>query len=248
MSFLNFPFYGLSIALQVFCVWHCVRRGANQQWIWLIVFLPFAGCLVYLFSEVFSKSGIRRPRPHLAQLLQPGGTIGRLERQVEFSDTFANRMALADACARGGQVPRALALYESCLSGPFQDAEQVYLKLIPLYFDQGRCEEILPLGRALRALPEFQRSRAHLLFAQALEACDQAGEAEAEFQKLQGRFSAFEARYAYACFLLRQQRSAEADELLRVLVAEERQLGSHERREAREWIRKAKEQLAAAVS
>ncbi|RYE00931.1 MAG: hypothetical protein EOP50_02885 [Sphingobacteriales bacterium] len=244
MFFLQPSFYTLSIVFQAFCVWHCVRRRNTQQWIWLIVFLPVVGCLVYLFSEVLSRRTLSASGASLENLI-PGSAIGRLERQLEFSDTFANRMNLADAYARNGQQDKAQELYESCLSGPFQDHEAVYMKLIPLYYAQGAYEAVLPLAAKLRALPEFRRSRPHLLYALSLEYCGAPAEAEVEFLQQQGRFSAFEARYEYGCFLLRQDRAGEADELFRALVAEGRQLAGHERRTAREWIRKAQEQLGA---
>ena len=55
MFFANKYFYFITIVLQLICVVHCVRRGRQQNnWIWIIVFLPVVGCLAYIFTAAWT--------------------------------------------------------------------------------------------------------------------------------------------------------------------------------------------------
>ena len=54
MFFANSYLYYIPIALQAICVLHCIRKGNQGKWIWIIVFLPVIGSLIYLFSEVIT--------------------------------------------------------------------------------------------------------------------------------------------------------------------------------------------------
>lgn len=60
MFFLNPNFYYVTIALQAICVLHCMKKGNQNKWIWIIVFLPLIGCLVYFFTEMFTSRDIQK--------------------------------------------------------------------------------------------------------------------------------------------------------------------------------------------
>lgn len=52
IPFLPGYFYYVTLALQAICVIHCLRKGNQQKWIYIIVFLPLIGCVDRcLFSE-----------------------------------------------------------------------------------------------------------------------------------------------------------------------------------------------------
>jgi hypothetical protein len=221
-------FYYLTIGCQALCAWHCVRRGTQQKWIWIIVFLPIVGCLIYLFSEVLTDRQLRSAGSGLGSLLGGSG-VRRLEKQVAFSDTFQNRIALADACLESGDTARAVTLCESILTGLFSENEYVIGQLILAYARQHRYEEILPLARKISGLLSFPRSKAHLAYAVALGKCGHAEEAEAAFLQMNGRYANFEPRYQYGVFLNDAGRSGEAAGQFRLLVTEFSYLGGRER-------------------
>lgn len=102
MFFFSTTFYFITIALQAICVLHCVRRGTQQKWIWLIIFLPVIGSLVYIFTEMFSGRDVQKVQSGVGAVFNPSGPIRKLEENLRFSDTFANRTALADAYLAGG--------------------------------------------------------------------------------------------------------------------------------------------------
>jgi hypothetical protein len=236
-------FYLISIALQAICVIHCVRKNNQQRWIYLIIFLPLIGCIIYFFSEIVTGRDLGSLQTGLGSMLNPTGRIRRLENNLRFTDTFNNRVMLADAYLAAGRTNEAIGLYTSSLTGAFIENDYVIKQLISAYFIQQRYEELIPLAKKIDKHPEFARSKTQLQYACALSYTGDSQGAEREFKKMKTRFSAFEARYQYGLFLLRAGRSEEARNIFRDIADEAPHLSARERRFNRPWILKAKEEL-----
>lgn len=129
-------YYYIVIILQAICVIHCLRKGRQQNWIWLLVFLPLVGCLIYIFTEIFTRREMQNMQLGVSTILNPGGSVRRLEENLRFSDTFANRIALADAYLATGNTDRAIGLYESSLTGNFTENEHVLNQLTIAYYQK----------------------------------------------------------------------------------------------------------------
>jgi hypothetical protein len=243
MFFANSYYYYIPIALQAVCVIHCLRRGNQNRWIWVIVFLPVVGSLIYIFSEMITGREIDNVASGVGSVLNPGGSIRKLEEQLRFTDTFDNRVALADAYLAAGKTNEAIALYQQSLTGVFTENEYVIKQLIVAYAAIGRHADIIPLARKIYSSPQFAKSRVHILYAMALEQTGKSDLAEKEFQLMNGRFAYFEARYQYALFLQRAGRNEEAKQLLDNMVNEGGHLSSRERRANQVWINKAKDEV-----
>lgn len=236
-------FYYISLALQAICVIHCLRSSNQQRWIWAIIFLPYIGCILYFFSEILPGMNLRNGGFDIGALLNPAGRIKRLENNLRFTDTFNNRVLLADAYLAAGRTDEAIELYTSSLTGAFTENEYVIKQLIAAYAVQRRYAELIPLAEKIRHLPTFARSGTQIQYARALEYMGDSEGAEREFKKMKGRFSAFEARYQYGMFLVRAGREGEARQVFADIAAEAPHLSSRERRYNRAWIIKAKEEL-----
>ncbi|MET0394962.1 MAG: PLDc N-terminal domain-containing protein [Chitinophagaceae bacterium] len=241
--FFGSGYFYFIVVLQIFCIIHCIRRGKPFFWIFVILFLPVVGSLIYLFTEVFSNRDIQQVQSGVGTVLNPTGRIKKLENNLRFSDTFNNRIALADACLGAGQTQRAIDLYESSLTGNFSENEYVLMQLVIAYSSQRRYEELIRVARKVHRLPQFLRSHAHVLYAMALEQTGQSQLAEAEFNMMKGRFANFEARYQYGCFLARAGRTGEAKQLLAEMTGEFTHLSPPEKRNNRKWISLAKDEL-----
>lgn len=234
-------FYYIVLALDVFCVIHMIRRGTVNRWLWLVVFIPVVGAIVYLYYEVLSARRINTGK--LNAMLNPGSSIKKLEDELRFTDTFANKVKLADAYLASGQTDKAIELYQSSLSGAFVENEYVMAQLIVAYSKKEEYDKVIVLGKKIYKLPQFARSKAHMLYAQALEKNGDTEQAEAEFKLMKGRFSYFEQRYQYGLFLIRAGRDHEAANIFTEMLNEEKHLGQVERRTSREWFAKAKDEL-----
>ncbi|HEY4147852.1 MAG TPA: PLDc N-terminal domain-containing protein [Chitinophagaceae bacterium] len=246
MHFANPYFYYVSIGLQALCVIHCVRRGNQSKywWIWLIVLIPIVGCVAYLFSEVLTGRDFSNVQEGVGQVFNSVGRIKKLEDNLRFTDTFNNRMALADAYLAAGQTEKAIGLYESSRTGAFIENEYLVKQLITAYYTVKRYDDILPLARRIYKSPAFARSRVHILYTLALEYSGKPDLAEKEFSTMKARFSNFEARYQYGMFLQRAGREEEARALFTAMLDEAPHLSRRERRYNRQWLFNAREELA----
>lgn len=207
------------------------------------MFLPVIGSLIYIYQEVISNRSVRIKAPDISAVFDPGVKLKRLENEVKFTDTFANRIKLADAYLDAGYVDKAVEIYTASLTGAFAENEHVLAQLIVAYDKQGRHREIIPIARNLYKLPQFARSRIHVLYAIALEQTGNIAAAEEEFKTMKGRYSYFEQRYQYGLFLLRQDRIENAEKIFSDIIEEQPHLSSVERNSNKVWFAKAKTEL-----
>ena len=150
---------------------------------------------------------------------------------------------LADAYLENGMTERAIDLYESSLTGAFEENEYVHTQLIKAYYKTNQFDKAVSIAKKISKLPTFPRSRTHMQYAMALERIGQSQEAEKEFQKMQSRFSFYEPRYEYGLFLIRNNRKQEAKDLYESMLAENTQLSPRERRSAAPFLRLVREEL-----
>lgn len=237
--------YYIPILLQIICAIHCIRnKGTQQNWIYLIVFVPLVGSIAYILMEMLPKRTGGDWRTGLGALfMSPAARIRRLEDNVTLTNTFNNRILLANAYMTVGRTEEAIELYSTSLTGYFAENEYATSRLISAYFSTGRYAELIQLARKIYNSPQFPRSLAHIQYACALELTGEAAAAEREFKKMNGRFADFEARYQYALFLRRAGRNEESRQLLQDIVREGTHLSARERREYYAWIQKSKEEL-----
>jgi len=236
-------YYYLILALEAFCIIHSLRRGTQQKWLWILIVIPVFGCLYYIYSEILSNRGIRAPKINVEAVINPGAKIKRLEDEVRFTDTFANRVKLADAYLEASLTDKALEIYKNSLTGAFVENEHVMAQLIVAYFEKGRYNEVIPIAKKLYKLPQFARSKAHILYAKSLELTYQEELAENEFKLMKGRYSYFEPRYEYGMFLIRASRDDDAWQIFTDMLNEQSQLSPVERKSNKVWFAKAKDEL-----
>jgi hypothetical protein len=100
------------------------------------------------------------------------------------------------------------------------------------------------LPKGLYKLPQFARSKAHILYAKSLELTYQAEQAENEFKLMKGRYSYFEPRYEYGLFLTRaERRDEDAWQIFTDMLNEQPHLSPVERKSNKVWFAKAKDEL-----
>lgn len=242
-SLLNLNYYYVSFALQGFCLFHSFKRGTQQKWMWIIVFLPYIGSLIYLYTEVWGNRRINTAAIDVKGIINPGSKLKKLEDELKFTDTFANRIKLADAYLDAGLTDKAIDLYKASLTGAFAENEHALAQLMLAYYAQARYAEVLPIARQIYKIPQFARSKAHIVYAMALEQVGQVDAAEAEFKGMKGRYSYFEQRYQYGLFLMRQDRIEDAEQIFTDMLDEQPHLSAVEKKSNRQWFTKAKEEL-----
>jgi len=236
-------FYGINIIAVAICIIHCLRTRRDTGWIYFMVVVPYIGWVAYVFTQMFSSRDLQKVQGGIGAVLNPTGSIKKLEQKLHFSDTFNNRVALADAYLAKGNREKAVSMYESCLTGAFTENEYVLGQLTVAYFEAGCYNDVVTNAQKIYKLPQFARSRAHILYAMALEKTGDITRAENEFKLMKGRFANYEARYQYGQFLIRAGRQPEAKHIYMEMAEEYRQLSSREKRVSRTWCNQAKDEL-----
>ena len=110
--------------LAVICAVHVLRTGRPIWWLFVILFFPFMGSLVYFFVEFLPAVRSGRGRSvakEVARKLNPGAEIKRLEDVAALTPTVNNRMELARAYLAAGRTGEAILTYESCAQGIHAD-------------------------------------------------------------------------------------------------------------------------------
>ena len=240
------PLVGLSLLLQVICVVHVIRTGRGMIWIYVIVFLPGAGCLAYLVAELLPSLFRSRTAHDLGsgarRILDPGRDLREARDRLEMADTIDNRRNYALACLAHGQVDEAIAMLEKSLVGMHADDPGLLSALAEAHFRRGDAARALELLDRLGAAGS-QADAAELLRAQALEALGRDAEAAEQYRRLIERFPGEEVRWRYALLLERTGDAAGARALFTEIVDRQRRAPRYYRAEQREWVAAARAKL-----
>ena len=244
------PLFGIVLVLQIVCVVHVIRTGRNQIWIYVIVFLPAAGCLAYLVAEIvpelFGSRTARQARHGVQRIVNPTADLRRAADDLAVADTVENRRSYAAACLNHGRADEAVRVLEQSLTGIHADDPSLLSDLARANFAAGSFQRTLDLLDRLQQVdPKYTSADAHLLYARALEALERNAEAADEYRALIEYFSGEEARCRYGLLLERQGDAAGARAQFSEIVARQRRAPRYYRKSQREWVGMAQEHLRA---
>ncbi|CAL1239841.1 tetratricopeptide repeat protein [Candidatus Methylocalor cossyra] len=234
--------------LQIGCAIHAIRRGYPLFWVFLIVFVPVLGCLLYLVLVLlpeFSESRVaRRGSRFLRQAIDPGKELRKRQAALEISDTVANRVALAQEYLKQGQPDAAIPLYESALTGLYRTDPELLLGLATALAAAGEFARVRDTLDTLRAAhPTYDNPTADLLYARALEGLGEIEPALSRYAAVLQVAPGPEAKCRYALLLKGLGRVAEARGLFEEIVKDARRGGRHGYRLNKEWVDLARREL-----
>ena len=151
------------LILQAICLLHAVKTGRTQPWLWIILFVPGLGCVIYFIAEILPglqrSPTVRRVGADLATAVDPGRDIRQLEEELDVADTVGNRRALAQGYLAAGRCDEAIELYRSCMKGVFKDDLGLSLELAHALFLNGGARlavEGSPVLEQLRQLEQLE--------------------------------------------------------------------------------------------
>jgi len=239
----------LIIVMQIAFAVHVIRTGRQIFWIFLIVFVPLIGCLVYFFAEILPElSNSRTARRATSTVMRPINSerdFRALMLAAEETPTADNRRKLAEAMMSKGDVDRALTLYQEALAPPHETDPVLLMGLARCQFQKGLPEATLAtLDRLLAGNPGFQSNDGHLLYAMSLEAVGRLDEALTDYANLVRIYPGEEARCRYALLLKRCGRTEEAAELFQAILRGAERGGRRYGQQNREWIDAVRRALA----
>lgn len=239
--------YILTVLIQVGFAVHVVRTGRNFMWLWIIIFVPLVGCLVYFIAEILPELGrsrtVARAKNHLVNAVDPGRELRRRRELLEATGTVDNRIALADECVEARMYDEAIALYRECLVGIHKADPNIMERLARAQFEKGDAAEARQtLDDLIRENPDYKSTEGHLLYARALEALGEMEAACKEYEILLGSYPGEEARVRYAQLLARKGDTSRARDLYSETLVRAKRAPKYYREKEREWIRLAEKE------
>ncbi|MDX2301533.1 MAG: hypothetical protein NW226_01980 [Microscillaceae bacterium] len=236
--------YYFIVFIQILCVLHVINNRKDRWWIWLIVLVPVVGSLVYIAAEVLRLRDLGNVQQDLTKIVNPGAQIKQLEKRLAFADTHQNKIALADAYLALGESQKAIDLYESSLTGLFQDDPHVNTQLVSAYYQMENYEKALERAQLVLKNKDFQKSPARLHYALALEQLGKPEAAEKELEALDTPYTGYENRIAYGQFLIRHHKTEKAAQVFEEILSEYDHLNKLEKRKVKKWMNQAQEALS----
>jgi len=240
LGYLYSPIGLISLALLVGCVVHMIRTNNIFPWIYVVVFLPSVGPLIYFFIVIvpglFRSRTAQQLQRGAARAIDPNKDYRAAMREVEMVGSVDAKRAFAEQLIQRGQYADAIEMYQNALQGQFVTDTALLLGLARAQFLNGDGAGAQASLDAIQAAdPKFSSEDAHLLYARALEMQNKNDEAAEEYKRLVPYFAGEEARTRYAQLLAHMGRMDEARALFTQVLKNLDGAASRYRASQKEW-------------
>ncbi len=185
-------FYPFVIMIQIFCLYHAYTNKTEQKWFWIIVIFPFVGSLFYLYDHFYSRRNLELIKEEVKGSLIQNYSIDKLEQKVKFSQTYANKLELANEHLNIGNLDRAIEIFESCNRGTYRNDVHLNMKLMQSYYLKENHEKVLEYGEPIVGKKEFSNSPAKIALAWSNYRLGRVDDAEKLFSAMDIKFSNYE--------------------------------------------------------
>jgi hypothetical protein len=246
MSLYGFGF--ITLIAQLACAAHIVRSGRHYLWIVPVLLLPWVGIAAYVIYSLAAGAAqnyaVRRFADNTPNITDPGTSYRQKKRDMELSGSAQTKRVFAEACIKRGRFQDAVELYESAAQGQFATDPALLhgLARARLLVGDGAGSEAA--FDALKATdPHAFTQDAQLDYARALALQGKNDQAVTEYEKLSRTYPGEEARTRYAVLLDTIGQHDKAQALFRAVVAAVKSSPSYVRRNQREWVKIAKQNL-----
>ena len=135
--------YFLILLLQGYCIYHAYKNGSAYYWYFLIMFIPIIGCVIYLITQVYNKRDAEKIQEDIVSVINPTKKIKDLEKRLQFSETYQNRVDLADALLNIKDYKNAIPHYVEALKDGSQNDFYVTEKLVTAYYGMEDFDKVV---------------------------------------------------------------------------------------------------------
>ena len=210
--------YYLIIGLQIYCAYHVYKNRNNMYWYFIIFFIPVIGCIIYLLTQVINKTDVTQITEEITTIINPTKKIKELETALKFSNTFQNKINLADAYAQNKEYQNAIEHYENALESNFKDDPHTINKLIICYYNIQDYDKVIAYAPKIDLQKNFKETL--FFYGLALEKRGELELAEIQLRKIDIRYSHYSERLELSKFLIRNNKKDAAKEILTEVITE----------------------------
>jgi len=207
-------YYYLIIALQAYCLYHLYKNKNAIYWWFVILFLGPIGCAIYLFIQVYNKRDAEKITDNIVQVINPTKKIKELESRLKFSDSYQNKLNLADGYLEIKDYEQAIIQYLDTIKDTSQNNFYATKQLIKAYFHTGNFEKVVFYVETIKDHPRYEKSKTQFLYGLALEKLGRITEAEENLKAIDIRYSLYDERLVLAKFLLSIEKTEDAKDIL----------------------------------
>ncbi len=207
-------YFYLIFALQAYCIYHSVRNRNDYYWIFIIFFIPVIGSLIYLITQVFNKRDLETVQDNLVAIINPTKKVIDLKKQLEFSETFQNKVNLADAYFEIRDYKNSIGYYTDALDSLFSGDTYVISKLMEASYYVEDYKSVTSYYQDLIEKNEKIKPENQLVYGLALDKLGKTTLAETELKKIDVEYSNYNERLQIAEYLIQQNRKEAAKRIL----------------------------------
>lgn len=156
--------YFLIVALQIICGYHVYKTRNHYYWFFAIIFLPAIGCIIYIITQMINKRDVNVVQKEITTIINPTKKVKDLEKQLAFSDTFQNKIDLADAYLKINDYNNAATHYRNALEGFHKQDFYTISQLVKCLFNQEDYDGLVQLVTPIANKQEFKKSPTQFLY------------------------------------------------------------------------------------
>ena len=217
-------YYYLIVALQGFCIYHLIKNRNDYYWIFLIIFIPVIGSIIYLVTQVYNKRDATIIKESLTSVLAPTKKVKDLEKKLQFAETFQNRLDLADAFFEMKDYNKAIEHYEVALKDESQNNYFILENLIVSYYKLEDYNKTIAYAEQLKRHPEFNKSKSEFIYGLALDKTGQFKAAEKHLKAIDQRYSNYSERLVLAKYYIENDKTDAAKAILSEISIESKHM------------------------
>jgi len=236
-------YYYIILALQAYCIYHAYTNKSETYWFFVIIFLPVIGSIVYLVTNVFNKNDYEKVQDGLTSVLNPTKKVKDLKKKLEFSETFQNKVNLADAYLEMNDYNNAVKYYEDAKKSLFSNDSYVTENLMEAYFQLKKHNKVIDCYNDLQESKDKTKAKSYTQYAITLDDLGKPKAAKKAFEIINKSFSNYEERYLYADFLIKKNEVENAKIILNEILEESNHFTKDNKRIHKKTIQKVNQLL-----
>ncbi len=155
---------------------------------------------------------------------------------LEFSDSYTNRIALADAYVDNDDMPNAIVNYKHTINDTDQNDLYARQRLVLCYFQLEDYKGVIEHAEKILNHSEFVGSKQQFCYGLALKTIGKVDKAEVQLKQIDRPYSNYNERLELAKFYLDNHRTTEGAELLEEISSESQHMTKMNRRIYRSTI------------
>lgn len=186
--------------------------------------------------NVINKQDVEKVQDGLTSVINPTKKVKELTKKLAFSDTFQNKVDLADAYFELNDFKNAITYYKNAIDSNFSGDTYVISKLIDAHYYVKNYDKVISYYKQLFEIMDIIKPKNQLHYGLSLANLGKPKSAERALKKIDINFSNYNERLAFAEFLMEKKKNEEAKKILQEILDESKHFTKSNRKTYRQTI------------